>query len=136
MGRARHGRAVARGRVASGRAESWTCTVLRVVRVVSLAHEQSHVIIERHMSTTCRLFVVGLPLLSFAFVACMYKHVGHVLSAIERPDLDQVLSRLRDNTRLGLILGTLFPERAPPCSSLPTPPGVASANLASCRDSP
>ena len=28
----------------------------------------------------------------------MYKYVHPVIAAIERPDLDQVLSRLRDNT--------------------------------------
>ena len=49
MGRAWHGRAVARGRVASGRAESCKCTVLRVEKIVPLARERSHVILVRHI---------------------------------------------------------------------------------------
>ena len=52
MGRAWHGRAVTRGRVASGRAESCKCTVLRVGRIVPLARERSHVILVRHIGVT------------------------------------------------------------------------------------
>ena len=50
MGRVWHGRGVARGRVASGRAESCKCTVLRVGRIVKLARERSHVQLVRHIS--------------------------------------------------------------------------------------
>ena len=39
-------RAVARGRVASGRADSCRCTVLRVGRIAPLARERSHKILE------------------------------------------------------------------------------------------
>ena len=49
MGRAWHGRAVARGRGASGRAESCKCTVLRVGRIAPIAREHSYVIIVRHI---------------------------------------------------------------------------------------
>ena len=42
MGRAWHGRAVARGRVASGRADICKFTVLRVGRIAPLARERSH----------------------------------------------------------------------------------------------
>ena len=66
----------------------------------------------------------------------MYKDIGHVVSAIERPDLNQVLSRLGDNTSLSALLGALFPGRASPCSPLPTLPGAVSAVLPLCRDSP
>ena len=48
VGRAWHGRAVARGRVASGRAESGKCTILRVGRIAPLARERSHVILVKH----------------------------------------------------------------------------------------
>ena len=40
---------VARGRVASGRAESCKCTVLRIGRISPLARERSHVILARHI---------------------------------------------------------------------------------------
>ena len=49
MGRAWHGRAVARVRVASGRAGSCKCTVLIVGRIASLARERSHVILVRRI---------------------------------------------------------------------------------------
>ena len=64
----------------------------------------------------------------------MSKYVDPVVAAAERLDLDQILSCRRDNTSWGPLLGTLFHGRAPPCSPLPTLPGVASAVLASCRD--
>ena len=43
------GRAVARGRVTSGRAESCKCTDLRAGRIAPLARERSHVILVRHI---------------------------------------------------------------------------------------
>ena len=49
MGRAWHGRAVARGRVASDRAESCKCTVLRAERIAPLARERSHGILFKHI---------------------------------------------------------------------------------------
>ena len=52
MGRAKHGRAVARGRVASGRAESCKYTALRVGRIAPLARERSHVILVGHIRVT------------------------------------------------------------------------------------
>ena len=51
VGRAWHGRAIARGRVASCRAESCKCTVLRVGRIAPLARERSHVILVGHMDS-------------------------------------------------------------------------------------
>ena len=69
----------------------------------------------------------------------LYKHtnkyVGPCTRAAEGPDLDQVLSRLRDNSRRGPPLGARCPGPASPCSPLPTLQGAASAVLASCRDS-
>ena len=49
MGRAWHGRAVARGRVAGGRAENCKYTFFRVRRSAPLARERSHVILVRHI---------------------------------------------------------------------------------------
>ena len=49
MARAWHGRAVARGRVASGRAESCKCTDLRVGSIGALHAQGSHVILVTHM---------------------------------------------------------------------------------------
>ena len=54
MGRAWHGRAVARGRVASGRAESCKSTVLRVWRIVPFARERSHAILVRNIMNHVR----------------------------------------------------------------------------------
>ena len=49
VGRAWHGRAVARGRVASGRAESCKCTVFRVGLIAPISCEASHVILVTHI---------------------------------------------------------------------------------------
>ena len=49
MGRAWHGRAVARGRVVIGRAEICECTVLIVGRIAPLERERSHVILVKHI---------------------------------------------------------------------------------------
>ena len=54
MGRAWYGRAVARGRVASGREESCKCTVLRVGRIAPLARERSHVVVVRNIAVVFR----------------------------------------------------------------------------------
>ena len=51
----------------------------------------------------------------------MYRYVGHVVSAIEKSDLDQVLSRKRLCSRWGPPL--CGARRASPCSSLSTLPG-------------
>ena len=50
VGRAWHGRAVARGRVASGRAESCKCTGLRVRVISPLAPQRSEIIFLTHIS--------------------------------------------------------------------------------------
>ena len=50
MGPAWHGRAVARGRVASGRAESYKCAaVLRAGQIALLARDHLPVILARHV---------------------------------------------------------------------------------------
>ena len=49
MGQAWHGRAVAKGRVARGRAESCKRIALRVGRMIPLARERSHVILVRRI---------------------------------------------------------------------------------------
>ena len=51
-GEAWHGRAVARGRVASGRAESCNFTDLRVRSIGPLHAQRSHVILVTHISNT------------------------------------------------------------------------------------
>ena len=61
----------------------------------------------------------------------MYRYVGHVVSGIEKSDLDQVLSRERPSSRLRPPFGVLFARHASPCSPLPTLPRAASAVLAS-----
>ena len=76
----------------------------------------------------CLTFVVGLPVL-------VSKNVRPLVSVMERPNLDQVLSRLREITSWFLLLGTLFPARASRCSLIPTFGGVASAVLALPCDS-
>ena len=61
----------------------------------------------------------------------MHRYVGHVTSAIEKSDVDQVLGRKQWSPRWGPPFGVLFARRASPCSSLPTLPGVTQAVLAS-----
>ena len=53
------------------------------------------------------------------------------VSAIEKSDLDQVLSRRRLSSRGGPPFGVVFARCASPCSSLPTLPRLASTVLAS-----
>ena len=60
----------------------------------------------------------------------MYRYISHVVSAIEKSDLDQVLSRKRPRSRWGPPFGLAFAPRASLCSSLLTLPGAASAELA------
>ena len=62
---------------------------------------------------------------------CVYWHVGHVVSAIDKSDLDQVLSRKRPSSRWDPPFDVVFARCALPCSSLPTLPGSAWAVLAS-----
>ena len=54
-----------------------------------------------------------------------------MVSAIEKSDLDQVLSRRHPSSRWGPPFGVMFVWRAWPFSSLSTLPGAASAVLAS-----
>ena len=61
----------------------------------------------------------------------MGKYGGHVVSVIEKADLDQVVSSKRLDSRWGPLFGVVFARRASPCSSLPTLPEAASAVLAS-----
>ena len=61
----------------------------------------------------------------------MYRYVGHVISAIEKLVLDQVLNRECPSSRWGPPFGVVFARRASLCSSLPTLPGATSAVLAS-----
>ena len=61
----------------------------------------------------------------------MFRCVDHVVSAIDKSDIDQVLSRKRLSSRLGPSFGVVFARRASPCSSFPTLPGAASAVVAS-----
>ena len=49
VGRAWHGRAVTRGRMASGRVESCKGTILKVGRIAPFARKRSHVILVRHI---------------------------------------------------------------------------------------
>ena len=58
----------------------------------------------------------------------MNRDVGNVVSAIEKSDLDQVLSRRRPSSRWGPPFGVVFARCAWRCSTLP---GAASAVLAS-----
>ena len=53
---------------------------------------------------------------------CIFRYVGHIVSSIEKTDLDQVLSRKRHSSRRGPLFGVVFGRRASPCSSLPTLP--------------
>ena len=68
-----------------------------------------------------------------------YKHMyevqillcWYVVWAIEKSELDQVLSRKRPNSRWGSPFGVLFARRASLCSPLPTLPRAGSGVLAS-----
>ena len=51
---------------------------------------------------------------------CVYRYIGHVISAIEKSGLHQDLSRKRSRSRCGPSLGALIAGRASPCSPLPT----------------
>ena len=44
----------------------------------------------------------------------MYRYVGHVVPAIEKSDLDQVLSRKRPSSRRGSPFGVVFARCASP----------------------
>ena len=48
----------------------------------------------------------------------MHRYVGRVVSAIEKWNLDQVLSRRRSSSRWGPPFGVVFALSASPCSSL------------------
>ena len=49
-----------------------------------------------------------------------YRYVGHVVPAIEKSDLHQVLGRKRPSSRLSPPFAVLCARRASPCSPLPT----------------
>ena len=57
-------------------------------------------------------------------------YIGHVVSAIEKSDLGQVMNRKYPSSRRGPPFGVVFARRASPCLSLPTLPGAASTVLA------
>ena len=61
----------------------------------------------------------------------MCRYLGHVVSAIEKSGLDQVLSRKRPRSKRGPPFGMVFARRASPCSFLSTLLGAASTVLAS-----
>ena len=61
----------------------------------------------------------------------MYRYVRPVVSAIEKSDLDQVVSRKRPRSRWGPPLSALIAGRALPFSPLPTPQEPAETVLAS-----
>ena len=68
---------------------------------------------------------------------CTWKYmddnVGHVVPAIEKSILDQVLSRRRPRSRWGPPLGALIPGGASPRSPLPTRQVAGESVLASSR---
>ena len=96
MGRAWHGRAVSRGRVASGGAGSCKHTVLRVGRIAPLARERSHEMQIRIFDIECvghrhlirlfsrLLFCIGhRPLIQFYFnVLCRTQTLYSVIFAV------------------------------------------------------